>query len=123
MRLVVHRSPTPLGREDLLRLAQRIAYERLTWHEIMSWYYHAPVRTFGEQQSTFSPEDQNGPVTGAQWFDSGVVFWDQRYLFKRNIHALTTVFPWRVPAGAEIGCDGAIAPFIGRLPRTTVLGV
>lgn len=182
VRLVVHRSPTPLGREDLLRLAQRLAYERLTWHEIMSWYYHAPVRTFGEQQSTFSPEDassnflgtviarraieiveetdmpfedavdvafadrmvalgvvrtadetrqgfaqvdrhQNGPVTGAEWFDSGVVFWDQRYLFKRNIHALTTVFPWRVPAGAEIGCDGAIAPFIGRVPRTTVLGV
>jgi hypothetical protein len=46
-----------LSMQDLLRLAQRIAYHRLMWHEVASWYYHPPVEMFSEQQSAFSIED------------------------------------------------------------------
>lgn len=181
VRLIVRRSAHRLTREDILRLAQRIAYERLTWHEVISWYYHAPARLFSEQQSTFSPEDepsnflgteigrtaierveasdvafenavdavmkerlaslgavgtaddtrenfaqvdrhQDGPVTGVSWYDSDVVFWDQRYLFKRNIHTLTTVTAWRVPAGSEVGCKRPAHAYSARVPRYTARG-
>lgn len=179
--LVIRKSKDALTAEDILRLAQRIAYERLTWHEVMSWYYHAPMRTFSEQQSTFSPEDEPsnflgteigrlaiarveadgiafedavdaqvsetlravGEVTSAlqprqafaqvdrhqagappalSWFDSDVLFWDHRYLFKRNVHALETVTPWRLPASPAVECEPATRVFVGHVPRTTVAG-
>ncbi len=43
--------------EDITAIAQKIAYERLLWHEAASWYYHYPNHIIGEQQSAFTPED------------------------------------------------------------------
>jgi len=43
--------------EDIASLAQRIAFERLVWHEVASWHYHPPNFIASEQQSTFTPED------------------------------------------------------------------
>ena len=179
--LVVHRSETPLGKEDLLLLAQRVAYERLTWHEVMSWYYHPPDALFSEQQSAFSPEDlpsnflgteigrtaievveathvpfedavdqlislklkqigavasakatrlnfaqvdrhQNGSKTGVAWYDSGLTFWDEHYLFKRNIGNGDVVTGWRLPIGDQIGCDEATPPMVGHIPALSVGG-
>lgn len=181
VRLVVRPAAHPLSREDLLRLAQRVAYERLVWHEVMSWYYHPPERMFSEQQSTFSPEDtvsdfigtevgrraierveafdmgfeeavdsvmddrltelgavtraedtrqnflavdrnEDGPVAGAAWYDSAVIFWDQAYLLKRHIRAFGKVAAWRVPAGAEVGCERPARGYVGRVPRVTERG-
>ncbi|MBP6730628.1 MAG: DUF4056 domain-containing protein [Chitinophagales bacterium] len=46
-----------LSLEDIAAIAQRIAFERLVWHEVASWYYHPPNHFVMEQQSTFTPED------------------------------------------------------------------
>jgi hypothetical protein len=43
--------------DDVVMVAQKIAFERLVWHELASWYYHLPNYTYSEQQSTFTPED------------------------------------------------------------------
>lgn len=43
--------------DDVVALAQKIAFERLLWHEIASWHYHPPNFMFSEQQSAFTPED------------------------------------------------------------------
>lgn len=63
-RLFIKKSTHLLSFDDRIWLAQRIAYERLTWHEIMSWYYHAPQRFFPENQSSFSPEDNFSNLAG-----------------------------------------------------------
>ncbi|MDB5228472.1 MAG: hypothetical protein JWN78_2665 [Bacteroidota bacterium] len=42
---------------DIAAMSQKIAFERLAWHELASWYYHLPNFTYSEQQSTFTPED------------------------------------------------------------------
>lgn len=46
-----------LNLKDVASIAQKIAYERLVWHEIASWHYHPPNHTFNEKQSAFTPED------------------------------------------------------------------
>lgn len=46
-----------LNVKDIAAIAQKIAYERLVWHEIASWHYHPPNHTFNEKQSAFTPED------------------------------------------------------------------
>lgn len=43
--------------DDIVSIAQKVAFERLVWHELCSWYYHLPNYTFDERQSTFTPED------------------------------------------------------------------
>lgn len=61
----IPRSEIPtLDLEDRILLAQRISYERLTWHELMSWYFHAPAALFPESQSAFSPEDPYSNLIG-----------------------------------------------------------
>jgi hypothetical protein len=46
-----------LSVEDIANMAQKIAFERLLWHEACSWYYHFPNHKRIEQQSAFTPED------------------------------------------------------------------
>lgn len=43
--------------DDIVSISQKVAFERLVWHELCSWYYHLPNYTFDERQSTFTPED------------------------------------------------------------------
>src|SRR4051812_45074393 len=42
--------------EDVVAMAQKIAFERLVWHEVVSWHHHPPNFPLTEQQSTFTPE-------------------------------------------------------------------
>jgi hypothetical protein len=159
-----------LSLDDLISMAQKIAFERLVWHELSSWYYHLPNYTFNEQQSTFTPEDtysnflgtiigkniilrilqkQEGlsfseiatdeiqkkiiellPVTSKKqsmnaydvvdadkqaklpeaeqnkdvWWDSKVLFRDQRYVFKRYINIGPSLNPWLVPKSDQVNC-------------------
>ncbi len=51
---------------DIAALAQKITFERLTWHEIASWYYHMPNHLIMEQQSTFTPEDTYSNILGTE---------------------------------------------------------
>lgn len=55
-----------LNMRDMASLAQKIAYERLVWHEVASWHYHQPNHTFNEQQSAFSPEDIYSDFLGTE---------------------------------------------------------
>lgn len=164
-----------LSVEDIAALAQRIAYERLAWHEVASWYYHPPNYTFNEQQSAFTPEDLYSnylgtvigrnvvlriikqpdakpfseiaseeiqkvitslePMTTVEkskqaydkvdrckqlklpaevrnddtWYDSGIIFMDQRYVYKRNIVLGPKIEPWLVPQQADLGCSSNTA--------------
>ncbi|HLP20081.1 MAG TPA: DUF4056 domain-containing protein [Chitinophagales bacterium] len=174
--------------EDIVALAQRLAYERLTWHEIASWYYHPPNHVIREQQSTFTPEDTYsnflGTVVGQKvalrilrdreklpyeqiaseevekmisvlqpvnskrdsrhaydivdrckqlklpetkrnkdiWYDSGIVFMDYRYCFKRNIDIGPKIEPWLVPASESVGCNTQIEPHVLSVPQKTTTG-
>jgi hypothetical protein len=49
--------------EDIASMAQKIAFERLLWHETASWYYHLPNHRT-EQQSAFTPEDTYSNLLG-----------------------------------------------------------
>lgn len=55
-----------LNIRDIAAIAQRIAYERLVWHEVASWHYHPPNHTFNEKQSAFSPEDIYSDFLGTE---------------------------------------------------------
>lgn len=46
-----------LSLNDLTSMAQKIAFERLEWHETASWYYTAPNFVTTERVSAFTPED------------------------------------------------------------------
>ena len=160
-----------LSLQDIVDMAQKIAFERLEWHEVASWHYHHPYHMRSDQQSTFTPEDnysnllgteigkkialriiqnmetkpyaeiateeiQNAisslePVNGKKeskmaydivdrnvqmhlpadkrnndvWWDSNILFRDQRYMFKRNTNIGPEVGPWLVPRSIELGCD------------------
>lgn len=176
-----------LSLDDLTSMSQKIAFERLTWHELCSWYYHAPNYTFNERQSAFTPEDTYsnflGTVIGKKvalrilrkreglpysqiaseeiqkqidelqpvaekklskqaydivdayeqaklpaekrnkdvWWDSKVVFTDERYVFKRYMHLGPKLAPWLVPESAAVSCGGAKA-YILNVPQKTTAG-
>jgi hypothetical protein len=173
--------------DDIISIAQKIAFERLVWHELASWYYHLPNYTFNEQQSTFTPEDTYSnffgtiigrnialrilqkqealsyaqiaseeiqkqiaklePVTSKKqsmeaydivdaakqsrlpqaqqnkdvWWDSKVLFRDQRYVFKRYINIGPQLNPWLVPKAELIGC-AAVKPQVLYVPQKTKAG-
>jgi hypothetical protein len=179
-----------LTREDLLNMAQKIAFERLVWHEVASWHYHRPYKLFSEQQSTFTPEDNYsnflGTVIGRKvalrilndttgdlsysqiaseeihrvmtqlepvetirdskkaydivdrnkqvklpkairnndvWYDSKIIFRDQRYMFKRNTNIGPEMGPWLVPHAEQAGCPTQIQPEVLHVPEFTEAGV
>lgn len=156
--------------DDIAAMAQKIAFERLEWHEIASWHYHQPNYTFDERQSCFTPEDTYSNCLGTRigrnialriltkrenltyseiasdeiqkmiaslepvkskketkeaydivdrakqielpaaernkdvWWDSKVIFRDERYVFKRYINMGPVVGPWLVPHEEKLGC-------------------
>ena len=174
--------------EDMVSLSQRVAFERLVWHELCSWYYHLPNYTFDERQSTFTPEDtysnflgtcigrdvvlrilnereglpfeqvaseeirkhidRLGPVATKQqsmdaydlvdaykqaklpesernadvWWDSRVVFTDERYVFKRYTYIGPDLAPWLVPKSRTVGCTDVKAEVL-TVPQKTRAGV
>jgi hypothetical protein len=55
-----------LSERDIASMAQKIAFERLVWHEVASWYYHMPNHLVMEQQSTFTPEDIYSNALGTE---------------------------------------------------------
>ena len=159
-----------LSLDEIASLAQKIAFERLEWHEIASWHYHQPNYTFDERQSCFTPEDTYSNFLGTHigrsialriltkrenltyseiasdeiqkmitslepvkskretkeaydivdrakqlelpaaernrdvWWDSKVIFRDERYVFKRSINIGPTISPWLVPHQEKVGC-------------------
>lgn len=176
-----------LSLEDLVSLSQKVAYERLIWHELCSWYYHLPNYTFDERQSTFTPEDtysnflgtvigrdvvlrilqkQEGlpfeqiaseeikkhiarlePVSAKKytrqaydivdaneqaklpdterntdvWWNSKVVFTDERYVFKRYTGIGPRLSPWLVPKADKVGC-GTVKAEVLEVPQKTTAG-
>jgi hypothetical protein len=173
-----------LSTQDIACLAQKIAFERLEWHEVASWHYHHPYRSRSDQQSSFSPEDTYSNFLGTEigktialrilndcetrpyaeiateeiqkmiealqpvaskreskqaydivdrykqmklpaekrnndvWWDSNILFRDQRYLFKRDIDLGPEINPWLVPqAGVAIQ-----HPAIFKVPLQTSAG-
>jgi hypothetical protein len=178
-----------LSIQEITDLAQKIAFERLVWHEVASWHYHAPYHMRSDQQSTFSPEDNYSNLLGTEigkkialrilndmetlpyadiateeiqkviaslnpvdckrksklafdivdrhvqqqlpenernndvWWDSNILFRDQRYMFKRNTDVGPEVEPWLVPKSVELGCVADPMPFILKVPLNTQGGV
>jgi hypothetical protein len=178
-----------LSLEDIIALSQKIAFERLIWHELSSWYYHLPNYTFSEQQSSFTPEDTYsnffGTIVGKNivsrillkqdtlpfsqiaseeiekeiaklqpmstkkqsmeaydivdatkqkelpeaernkdvWWDSKVLFRDQRYVFKRYINIGPELKPWLVPKSEKVGCTSGVTPTVLTVPQKTKSGL
>ncbi len=177
-----------LSMHDVASLSQKIAYERLLWHEIVSWHYHGPNHLNSEQQSAFTPEDIYSNLLGTQvgkdialriltmhedltyeeiatqeiykaiqdllplnveackqaydkvdrfvqlqlpenkrnhdvWWDSNIIFRDQRYVFKRYMAIGPSLEPWLVPNQNELGCNcdgkGEVLP----VPQYTLSGL
>lgn len=177
-----------LSLEDVASMTQKIAYERLLWHEIASWHYHPPNHLTSEQQSAFTPEDvysnflgtlignnialrilnnldtlsysqiateeirkmvtSLNPMTtkkrSAQaydivdrnkqlklpsakrntdiWYDSKIVFTDQRYMFKRDMDIGPTLEPWLVPQSKRLKCPAHPEAKILQVPQQTKAG-
>jgi hypothetical protein len=172
-----------LSLEDLLSISQKVAYERLIWHEICSWYYQPPNYTFNEKQSTFTPEDTYsnflGTIIGRHivlrilqkreglpfsqiaseeiqktmaelfpvstkkqtqaaydivdankqaklplaernkdvWWNSKVVFTDERYVFKRYMTIGPQLIPWVVPKHSQAGCGKSATVEVLSVPQ------
>lgn len=177
-----------LDEEDIVNMAQKIAFERLVWHEIASWHYHAPYHLIGEQSSAFTPEDlysnflgteigkrialriltkqeplsysqiateeiqkmisSLGPVASKKdskhaydvvdlnkqrrlpaeernedvWYDSKIVFHDQRYVFKRYMNIGPAMSPWLIPEPQKAGCPVIQNPAILYVPQRASTG-
>jgi len=182
------KSTENLSEEDITNMAQKIAFERLIWHEIASWHYHAPYHFIGEQTSTFTPEDNYsnflGTVVGKRvalrilqkhedltysqiateeiqkmidelqpvktkkdskhaydivdvnkqrrlpaaeqnhdvWYDSKIVFHDQRYIFKRDLDIGPEIQPWLVPEADKVGCACNLKPEVLEVPQVSSAG-
>ena len=178
-----------LNNEELADMAQKIAFERLQWHEVASWYYHPPYHARTDQQSAFTPEDGYsnflGTVIGKKialrilrgletrpfeeiateeiekaiialqpvsskrdskhaydivdrnvqvklpvekrnnnvWWDSNILFRDQRYVFKRDVDMGPEIDPWLVPQSKEMGCPSVQSPEIFSVPEKTHAGI
>jgi len=175
----------PVG--DIAAMAQKIAFERLTWHEIASWHYHKPYHHLTEQHSTFTPEDNYSNFLGTEigrrvalrmlsdttlnyslvatdeinkmidslqplrtikqskhaydivdlnkqrkldpdscnrdvWYDSRIVFHDQRYIFKRDMNTGPDMRPWLVPHAEQAGCPVTADTAIFHVPQLTSTG-
>ena len=174
--------------DDMTKMAQKIAFERLVWHEIASWHYHKPYHTVSEQSSTFTPEDTYSNMLGTAigkkvalrilsdtttlsyseiateeiqkyiaslqpvedikeskraydivdrnkqrklpesernydvWYDSKIVFHDQRYVFKRYTNTGPAIDPWLVPKSEQVGCNQYASPKIIKVPKLTQSG-
>lgn len=174
-----------LNIQDIAELAKKIAFERLAWHEVASWHYHAPYHMRSDQQSTFTPEDSYSNLLGAEigkrvvlrilndmdtlpyseiateeiqkaiasldpvenkkegriaydivdrhvqlklpedkrnndvWWDSNILFRDQRYMFKRNTNIGPNLEPWLVPESSELTCDSDPLPCVLKVPVKT----
>ena len=177
-----------LSLEDIGEMSQKIAFERLEWHEIASWYFLLPNYSMSEQQSTFTPEDTYsnylgtvigknivlrilqkheglsysqiateeiqkmvaslGPMTTKKaskqaydivdyykqlklpegrrnddvWWDSQMLFRDERYVFKRYINIGPTVGPWLVPMSEKLGCPVNPKAEVFEVPRLASTG-
>ena len=174
--------------DDIAGLAQKIAFERLAWHEVASWHYHRPYRAPSDQQSAFTPEDSYSNFLGTEigkkvalrilrgletlpfsqvaseeigkaiadlqpvphireskmaydivdrekqlklpadkrnsdvWWDSKILFRDQRYIFKRDIELGPEIDPWIVPQSGQLGCDIGPGPEIFIVPQQSQNG-
>jgi hypothetical protein len=173
---------------DITNMAQKIAFERLIWHEVASWHYHAPYHFISEQTSTFTPEDNYSNFLGTEigkrvalriirnhenlsysqiateeiqkmitelepvnskraskraydivdvnkqhrlpaeaqnhdvWYDSKIVFHDQRYIFKRNLGIGPEIKPWLVPEPEKLGYKGTPKPMVFEVPYVASTG-
>lgn len=188
-RLELHfKNTEKLNLEDISTLAQKIAFERLLWHEVASWHYHRPHHFFSEQLSAFTPEDLYsnfvGTVIGKKvalhllnnteglsysevaneeiekyilsleplpdkkgtikaykivdftrqqklpevernndvWWESSIIFIDQRYVFKRYMDIGPQLKPWLVPAAETLGCQAYPDEEILKIPQKTKAG-
>src|ERR1043165_632532 len=177
-----------LSTNEIASMAQKIAYERLLWHELASWQYHMPNYTFNEQQSAFTPEDiysnflgtvigrnvalrilqgddstafttiaseeidkmidELRPVQGIKqtekaydivdrhqqmklpedkrntdvWWDSKIVFKDERYVFKRYTDIGPVLQPWLIPKAETVGCTASVGGKKLEVPQKTKSG-
>ncbi len=188
--LTLHfKNTSSLSSNDIVELAQKIAFERLEWHEIASWHYHPPFHSRSDQQSAFTPEDTYSNFLGTTigkkialrildnlesrpfaeiateeiefaiakldpvehkkqskmaydivdrhkqlrlpvnqrnsdvWWDSRILFRDQRYIFKRDIDLGPEIDPWLVPQANELGCSDVQFPEILIVPEIASTGV
>lgn len=48
------------------RMAQRMSYMMMTWHEIITWYGYRSTLIAGEKWSAFSPDDMASHLLGAE---------------------------------------------------------
>ena len=66
-----------VGRHPLaVALAQWLAFQLSTWHEIASWYGYAPVPYWPEKMSAFSPEDLYSSLLGIKLAGGILLFHD-----------------------------------------------
>ena len=173
---------------EIAELAQKIAFERLEWHEIASWHYHSPYHIRSDQQSTFTPEDNYSNLLGTEigkrivlrilndmetlpyseiateeiqkmiasldpvdgkkeskmaydivdrhvqlklpenernndvWWDSNILFRDQRYMFKRNTNIGPQIEPWLVPVSSQFECGTDASALVLNVPLKTRQG-
>lgn len=177
-----------LNEEDIVNMAQKIAFERLVWHEVASWHYHAPYHFISEQSSAFTPEDLYSNFLGTEigkrialrilnkqealsysqiateeiqkmitslspvqskkdskhaydvvdlnkqrklplkeqnkdvWYDSKIVFHDQRYVFKRYMNTGPEIGPWLIPEPEKAGCPCEQDPKVLHVPQSASTG-
>jgi len=178
-----------LSTKEIADMAQKIAFERLEWHEAASWHYHPPYHIRTDQQSAFTPEDTYSNFLGTEigkkialrilnnfetkpfaeiateeiakevdalmpmstkkeskeaydivdrnkqmklpaeernndvWWDSNILFRDQRYVFKRDIDMGPRIDPWLVPQSESLGCPVKQDPEIFEVPSKTRAGI
>jgi len=66
-----------VGRHPLaVALAQWLAFQMSTWHELASWYGYAPVPYWPEKMSAFSPEDLYSSLLGIKLAGGIILFHD-----------------------------------------------
>jgi hypothetical protein len=65
-----------------------------------------------------SPAERNTDI----WWDSDIVFVDERYVFKRDMDMGPALHPWLIPHSEQVGCPEHAQEEVLSVPQTTKAG-
>lgn len=123
---------TVIGRNIVIRILKKregLTFEQIATEEIQKYIATLlPVSTKKQSMEAYDivDADKQSKLPAAKrnkdvWWDSKVVFTDERYVFKRYIAIGPKLSPWLVPLSNTIGCKN-IKPEVLLVPQKTKSG-
>lgn len=122
-----------IGKRVALRILEKeegLSYAQIATEEIKKMISSLhPLTTIKGSKHAYDIVDRSkqldlpeGKRNDDVWWDSQIIFADQRYMFKRYINIGPAVAPWLVPESEQLGCSADTKPFTLHLPEWSAWG-